>query len=70
MTQAEPIRLEISYRGKKPRKGSAVRIKGNRPKGKIGLKNKDQTEKKAVQKNRKLRHQESNPVHLHVQATP
>ena len=33
-------------------------------------KNKDQTEKRTVQRNRKQRRRESNPVYLHVQATP
>ena len=33
-------------------------------------KNKDQTEKKTVQRNRKQRRRESNPVYQHVQATP
>ena len=53
--------------------GSAVRIKENRPKGKIVLKNREQTEKEkknGKKKNRKQRHRESNPVHLHVQASP
>ena len=39
-------------------------IKENRPKGKIGLKTK--FKKKTVQRNRKQRHRESNPDHLHV----
>ena len=51
--------------------GSAVRIKENRPKGKIVFKKRDLTEKKkTVQRNRKQRRRESNPVYLHVPATP
>ena len=50
---------------------SVVRIKKKRLKGKIVLKKRDQTEKKeTVQRNRKQRRRESNPVYLHVQATP
>ena len=44
--------------------------KGKKPKGKMVLKKGDQTEKKTVQRNRKQRRRESNPVYLHVQATP
>ena len=45
-----------------------MRIKENRPKGKIALKNKDQTEETVRQGNRKQRRQESNQVYL--QTTP
>ena len=47
---------------------TAVRIKKNRPKGKIVLKKKDQTEKKNGTKKQKTA--TPNPVYLHVQATP
>ena len=52
--------------------GSAVRIKENKPKGKIVFKKRGLTEKKkkTVQRNRKQRRRESNPVYLHVSATP
>ena len=53
----------------RPSSGSAVRIKKIRPKGKIVLKKRDQTEK-TIQRNRKQRRRESKPVYLHVQATP
>ena len=49
--------------------GSAVRIQKKKPKGKKVLK-RDQTEKKTVQRNRKRRRRESNPVYPQVQATP
>ena len=44
--------------------------KGKQAKSKNSVKNKDQTEKKTAQRNTKERRRESNPVYLHVQATP
>ena len=46
-----------------------LRLKYIDPKGKILLKKETKQKKKMVQKNRKQRLRESNPVYLHVQAT-
>ena len=44
--------------------------KEKRSKGKIVLKKRPNRKKNTVQRNRKQRRRESNPVYLHVHATP